>query len=247
MPKKSSNNLLNAESAVADFLDVLLQEATGIDPAAPPPVAEKAKVLLMPDIELTQPPGSAPEPVDPLDVKPATPVVEAPVEPLRSEVVSEVEVPVDSTEAPPSGAQIYQFPLQCLMFSVGNNQLSIPLIDLGAVLPWKDKLTQLPHAPDWFLGILQHRDSNVKVVDTAKILQISVQPIDSENRHLLVFGDENWAISCDKLGQVLHLEQEDVQWSAGQTDSLTLGTIRDSLAIMLDPKKILQRLNAQQT
>jgi chemotaxis signal transduction protein len=246
MSKKSSNNLLNAESAVADFLDVLLQEATD-KAAAERPVAEKAKVLLMPDIELTPPPKPSPEPPAPPEVKPAAPAAEAVAESLHSAAVTDVEVQADTEEAKPWGAQVYQFPLQCLMFSVGDNQLSIPLIDLGSVLPWKHKLTQLPNAPDWFLGILQHRDANVKVVDMAKILQIPFLPIDSGNRHLLVFGDENWAISCDKLGQVLHLQQEDVQWSAGKSGSLALGTIRDSLAILLDPKKILQRLNAQQS
>ena len=242
MSKKSNNNLLDAESAVADFLDVLLQEATEPTPAAPR-VIEKAKVLLMPDIELTPPaaPAAKPQADDP----PAETAIETKVEaPAPAQEAAVLESSPEPAESELQGVQRYQFPLQCLMFNVGDNQLSIPLIDLGGVLPWKDRLTQLPDAPDWFLGILQHRDVNVKVADTAKILCIPTSAVESASRHLLVFGDETWAISCDKLGQVLHLERDDVQWTMRESGSLSLGTIRESLAILLDPKKILKQLNA---
>ncbi len=245
MSQKPNNNLHDAGTAVADFLDVLLQEAT-ITPEKQKPHAEPARVLLMPEVVLE----AAPEPEQP------PPVVEQKIE-AKSEAipvpeVEDVSAPdaqADEPETAPAplqpAADRYQYPLQCLMFSVGEHQLSIPLIDLGSVLPLTQRLTQLPGTPDWFLGILQHRDDRVKVVDSAKFLHIPVVANDQSERHLLVFGDESWAICCDKLGQVLQLEKEDVHWSPSRTNGYALGTLRESLAILLDSEKLLQHLNRQ--
>ena len=160
------------------------------------------------------------------------------VEPAEPEIVADIEVDQDVK------SYEYSFPIQCLMFSVAGNQLSIPLINMGSVLAWGDRLTLLPDAPDWFLGILQHREMNVKVVDTAKIIHINENnQQNSEHQHILVFGDDNWAITCDKLGEVIKLNEDDVKWSKQESKNLALGTIKESLATLLDPNKILNKLN----
>lgn len=247
MPKKSSNVLLDANSAVADFLDTLLQEAT--EPALGRLDEKPAPVILMTEVESPATNGQQSESAESLSAEPRR----------SSGTVDDVAAQSEQTEAPAmqipaiesrsaepdrvaSRQQDYTFPLQCLMFNVGNNLLSIPLIDLGSVLPWTDKLTRLPDAPEWYLGILQHRDAKFRVVDSARILQIKSTHERVANRHLLVFGDADWVLSCDRLGEVLKLQPEDVQWSAQSTGNLALGTIRDSLAILLDPQKVKNHL-----
>jgi len=247
MPKKSSNVLLDANSAVADFLDTLLQEATE---AVPGRHDEKpAPVILMPEVESPTPHGRQSDPVESLPAQalrsPGT-AHDAAAQAKETQAPANENPAVESQPAESdrlvSRQQDYTFPLQCLMFKVGDNRLSIPLIDLGSVLPWTDKLTRLPDAPDWYLGILQHRDAKFRVVDSARILQIKSTHERVANRHLLVFGDADWALSCDRLGEVLKLQPEDVQWSSQSTGSLALGTIRDSLAILLDPLKVKNHL-----
>ncbi len=239
MPKKSSNNLHNADSAVAEFLDVLLQEATE-PPPAKPTLSEPARVLLMPDLELSpqalEIPAEKPQKKIPADTRPAEIVKQTTSRPQPQDSQPE------SVE-PKSRSQDYAYPLQCLMFKVGQQSLSIPLIDLGSVQPFSERLTCLPDTPDWFLGIFQYRDGQVKVADSARVLDINETGGDSTPRHLLIFGDNEWAISCDKLGEVRQLQHEDIQWSL-QSSQLALGTIRDSLAVLLDPEKILKRLQA---
>jgi len=235
MLKKDNKNLLSAGAAVEDFLDTLLRQSTEEfeKPEPPEPRPLKSKILLMPDLELV--------PEEPEAVTVETDIVE------QKETTEEKQGLQDSVEdIAPDESPVYTFPLQCLMFTVGQNQLSIPLIDLGSVLPSGGRLTQLPDSPDWFLGLLQHRERNIKVVDTAKILNIRVPQQEGENRHILVLGDEGWAISCDKLGEVLKLDKEDIQWSKQDSMGLSLGTIRQSLAILLDPYKILRQLNQHQ-
>lgn len=137
----------------------------------------------------------------------------------------------------------YDFPIQCLMFNVAGNLLSIPMIDLSSVAPWDDNLTQLPEMPDCFLGLFKHRDSNVTVVDTAKLMHIDAAFEQVSNRHILVLADKQWALTCDQLGGVVELNKEDVQWPNRQGKRLILGTIRQPLTSLLDPVEILNQLN----
>ncbi|MBT3205483.1 MAG: chemotaxis protein CheW [Gammaproteobacteria bacterium] len=231
MPKKYNSGLLNPDSAVEDFLDTLLQESTE-KPEKLKPVRSKSNLLLLPELE----------------VEPAEPEIVADIEVVQLEevTVEAEEQSLATLEKLDQDVKSYEysFPIQCLMFSVAGNQLSIPLINMGSVLAWGDRLTLLPDAPDWFLGILQHREMNVKVVDTAKIIHINENnQQNSEHQHILVFGDDNWAITCDKLGEVIKLNEDDVKWSKQESKNLALGTIKESLATLLDPNKILNKLN----
>ncbi len=231
MSKKDSNNLLKPVTAVENFLDTLLQDSTEKQPAAKP-VKSKPNLLLIPDLEIEP---SPPEVKIEQDLQQHQKILVDTGDQLKQQ---------DDKAKPLNSHENYVFPLQCLMFSVAGAQLSIPLINMGSVLPWGERLTLLPDSPDWFLGIFQHRDINVKVADTAKIIQIgkNIEP-HSNSGHILVFGDDNWAITCDGLGDVIKLNEDDVKWSKQGSKGLSLGTIKQSLAILLDPEKILKQLN----
>lgn len=229
MPKKDNSNLLKPDSAVADFLDTLLQESTEQKPLEKP-LKSKPRILLMPD----------------LVEKPPEAEVETSVNPQNQVILEDAEQIQQQAKIPEIENKEfdYQFPLQCLMFKVAGNHLSIPLINMGSVLTWSEKLTMLPGAPDWFLGILKHRELNVKVADTAKIINATkVDSYCSGSRHILVFGDDNWAITCDEIGDVVNLNKDDVKWSGQDSKGFSLGTIKQSLAVLLSPVKILNRLN----
>ena len=62
---------------------------------------------------------------------------------------------------------------------------------------------------------------------------------------LLVLGDGRWAITCDRREQVVELEYDDLQWRAGGAAALLLGTIRSSLASLLNPPGISASLEAR--
>lgn len=135
-----------------------------------------------------------------------------------------------------------EFPMQCLMFRAGGHLLSIPLIQLSSVVSWSDALTRLPESPRWLLGLLKHRDVNLRIVDSRLLLDIDCE-IDNSPEHLLVLGEGGWAITCDHLEQVVNLDYDDVQWKRGDADQLVLGTIRDSLSTLLDPAGIARFLD----
>ena len=235
MQKKDNSNLLKPKRAVEDFLDALLQESTE-KPDALKPVRVERRLLLMPELEVKQKEPAAIASAE-VEVKPE----------VHIEAVAAVEVqaqPRQKTETQDVNSVNYTFPLQCLMFSVADNLLSIPLINMGSVVPWGERLTKFPDSPDWFLGLMKYREQNIRVADSAKVLKI--KPLAEtilSGRHVLVFGDDSWAITCDRLGQVVYLNEADVQWSRQSTKGLSLGTIKQSLAMLLDPKKILDQLN----
>mgnify|MGYP002641801273 CR=1 FL=1 len=266
---KPINKLLNPHIAVESYLDNLLHDDESVASAKSiqtKPAQDKPPVIFMPDLDvdfekvevvaeeatedkieedaqgLTEPVNTGPDLTN--ATKPLKKIM--PVESSRviTMALPETEEVVQSqfTEnAQPFDR--YQFPMQCLMFRVSGNQLSIPLIDMGSVLAWGSRITPLPHSPAWFLGLLIHRDVNVRVIDTARFLQIKETDVDNTRRHILVLGNESWAITCDQLGDVVRLGKSDVKWTKKSMSGYILGTIKNSLAILLDPEKILLQLN----
>jgi chemotaxis signal transduction protein len=137
---------------------------------------------------------------------------------------------------------ISQFPIQCLMFRVGLNLLSLPLVKMNGVLQWTDKLTRLPQSPDWVLGILKHRDTNLRVLDSSKLLGISATKGIKPN-HILILSDNVSAITCDNLEDVVTLEYNDIQWQPETGNPLMYGIIRETLGYLLSPEAIIDSLN----
>ena len=137
---------------------------------------------------------------------------------------------------------ISQFPIQCLMFRVGLNLLSLPLVKMNGVLHWTDELTRLPQSPNWVLGILKHRDTNLRILDSSKLLGISATKGIKPN-HILILSDNVSAITCDTLEDVVTLEYNDIQWQPETGNPLIYGIIRETLAYLLSPEGIIDSLN----
>jgi purine-binding chemotaxis protein CheW len=223
MKKKNDNNLLNPEQAVESYLDSLLQEVS-TPTSMLKPLSVRDNIVLLTDLEIPEP---AIEPQQELQHQ-------------REQANQEIEQQQES----PGKERRYDFdyPVQCLMFDVAGTRLSIPLIEMGSVLPWVEKMTKLPSAEKWSLGVLLHRGRNIRVVDTAGLLNIRKSADPVAPKHILVFGDGDWALSCDRLGEVVKLDANDIQWNGPRNNGLSMGTIKESLAQLLDPKKIMQYL-----
>jgi len=233
MPKKVLNSPLEAKTALSTYLDDMLQQATEVTPVAD---LEEVHDHLFAESLLVEP-----EPAKKDRVLVA--VKNQPVQ--HSAAVAEVEndpTDLESTvteEALELPASI--FPLQFLMFKVGDNLLALPLIKMSTVINWGQTLTRLPSEPDWVHGILQHRDNNIRVVDSAGILKLKHQGA-PEPGFVLVLEGDRWGITCDVVENVITLEYDDIQWHESIGNKMTLGTIRDSLASLLSPLGIVNSL-----
>jgi len=216
--------LPDSQRALADYLDDMLHQATSEAPGKP--VVDKEKPSLLVEQMLHNAAGAAARDAQQTAVTPA-PVADTIPAPLKRAAPADID-----------------YPMQCLMFHVAGHLLSIPLIQLSSVVDWNDSITRLPQSPDWLLGLIKYRQSNLRIVDSRHLLGICYQTAGNP-RHLLVLAEGGWAITCDQLGQVVNLEHADVQWKPGNGDSMVLGTIRDSLATMLNPPGIVQELDSR--
>ena len=247
MSEKIHSNLLEANNAVGSYLDDMLHEATCLAENSVQEIQDFDHRLL-PDSLLREekPALVAPTVIDLAIEKSNALVAEIETEfeiDAAHEVDIELQVESEQVPVPAIALSVESFPLQCLMFKVADNLLSIPLIEMQSVVNWTDNLTRLPQEPDWMLGILKHRDQNVRIVDSVSVLQIRSDKFVKPG-HVLVIGDEKWAITCDQIDEVVTLEYEDVQWNTNAEDTLTLGTIRNSLASLLSLQGIIRRLES---
>ena len=217
--------LPDSRQALADYLDDMLHRAT-VEPATTK-IAERSPPLLLPGEMLAR-------------------ELQAPdTGPRQDEAARPKQSESPAVTRPPAAEQM-DFPLQCLMFRVAGHLLSVPLIQLSGVINWNDAITRLPESPDWMLGLVKHRDVNLRIVDSRKLLNIC-HDASASPEHLLVLGDGDWSITCDQLEQVVNLEFSDVQWKSDMTGGLVLGTIRESLSTLLNPPGIKRELDARTT
>lgn len=172
--------------------------------------------------------------------------VEEALDEIIDEVVEDVvEEAVDVSESAAAEtafeAELVEFPMQCLMFSVAEQQLSMPLIKMSGVVEYPESLSRLPGSSQYTLGVFQYRGSNVQVIDSAGLLGIKRDP-DRRPAKLIVLQGEKWAITADQLSTVVEVDEPDVKWNATKQAALTLGTIKASLAQLLSPQAIVDRL-----
>ncbi len=142
-------------------------------------------------------------------------------------------------------ADRFRFPLQCLTFRVGGHPLALPLLELAGVIRLETRLTRLPKLPTEVLGLLQHRERTLRVVDSGALLGIA-SAANTEGGHLLLLAAGNWALTCDAPEKVVYLGRDEVQWRTGDTDRIRYGTIRESLATLLAPDAICRRLESHE-
>ena len=225
MQSKTPSSLLKSDGALGTYLDEMLHQATQVAEVELTTISPVVDTELLPETLVTIPIED--EVVAVVEDEPGIEVV--------------VDIKADDSQNNVTAISADRFPIQCLMFKVGGNLLSIPLTDLTGIVKWSDNMTRLPQEPEWVLGVMQYRDQNIRVLDSAGILQIKVDEPAKPN-HILILGEGGWGITCDQLDQIVTLEYEDVQWLQQSSNKRVFGTIRQSLASLLNPNGIVQNL-----
>ena len=229
MPSK----LRKPQHALGDYLEEMLHQATEQAALKPAPALEPADKVLLP-ADMLLPPEAAAAAED---------IAAAPATKHSKQPQTEAPPAADDSETRQQTAEL-EFPLQCLMFRVGEHLLSVPLVQLSSVVNWSDAITRLPQSPAWLLGLIKVRDMNLRVVDSTRLLEVAA-PATEVPEQLLVLEESGWAITCDHLEQVVNLEYEDVQWKADAAGGMVLGTIRDTLSTLLSPPGIAAELDGR--
>ncbi|WP_343044176.1 chemotaxis protein CheW [Marinifaba aquimaris] len=135
---------------------------------------------------------------------------------------------------------------QALFFSVAGLTVAVPLTELGGIHNL-DKTNSLFGKPEWFIGVMVHREEKLNVVDTA--LWVMPEKYDEQlkeeldYKYLIMLGESQWGLACEKLVNTVTLTQDDVKWRerAGKRPWLA-GLVKEKMCALLNVNQLIDLL-----
>lgn len=229
---RTTGVLLDQQVALSAYLQALLQPVPAV------PVAEKTEPM----------PAPAEAPVI-LTAAADQPVF---IEELGASVSDSVELEArtrSASVAQPGAAhpEWAQGEFQCLLFRAAGLTLALPLAKLSGVMPWDAAaVTALPNHQPWFLGLREHLNHQVKLIDVAKVIlppeRAGGAPADNGAASaadpygkVILIDDGRWGLVCTDVAEVITLSADAVKWRsrAGSRPWLA-GTVIDRMCALID-------------
>lgn len=222
------------EELVEDYLSSLLTEETTVDTVQQDSVAkllESAK--LSEQSEVSENLKIEPE-LEQISTKESAPQVE--IEEVTKTPKSEVEPSVRPTSE-----------FQALFFKVAGLTLALPLTELGGIHKI-EKIGPLFGKPDWFMGVMLHREENLSVVNTAKwVMPEKYDEKLAESlkyQYLIMLDDSGWGLACESLVTTSTLLPDDVKWrDANSKRPWLAGMVKEKMCALVNVKQLVGLLN----
>jgi len=141
---------------------------------------------------------------------------------------------------------------QIMMFKTVGLTLAVPLVELSGVISWPDVITEMPGHKESYLGIVQHLDKKIPIIDIAQIVFpqdriASIVAQDSKERlkRIVFINDFEWGLACDAVNDVITIESEQIKWRKSETKRAWLaGTVVEHMCALLDIKELSKLLNS---
>lgn len=155
-----------------------------------------------------------------------------------------------TTEAPKSDiAQdtgIYTESFQTLIFEVAGLSLALPLTELGGIHQLTE-VTPIFGKPNWFKGVMLHRDEKMNVVDTAMWVmpdKCNEKLADSaKNQYLIMLDDSGWGLACERIIDTITLQPDDVKWRKFDGKRIWLsGMVKKKMCALVNVKQLIRLL-----
>lgn len=136
---------------------------------------------------------------------------------------------------------------QAMFFDVAGLTVAVPLVELGGIHN-KLETNSLMGKPDWFSGVMLHRDEKINVVDTARWVmpeKCNDELINSlEYQYVIMLSNSNWGLSAEHLVDTVTLQEGDVKWLDSPSKRPWLaGLVKDRMCALLDVEALIQLLN----
>lgn len=165
---------------------------------------------------------------------------------VEAQVETEIVIETNESGVPDWAEERFQ----CLLFNVSGLSLAVPLVKLNSVISWNaGEVTETPNQTSWYLGLIQHLQNQVKVIDTALLVMPENRrnTVDrtSLNRlgNILLVDDFKWGLACDSIGDVIWLTKDDVKWRKNkQTRAWLSGTSLEHLCAIIDTEVFAKML-----
>ena len=137
---------------------------------------------------------------------------------------------------------------QAMFFDVAGLTIAVPLIELGGIHN-TGKTTSLVGKPEWFKGVMLHREEKINVVDTA--LWVMPEKCDEtlknslNYQYIIMLGNSRWGLSAEKLVDTVTLVQEDGKGLDSSSKRPWLaGLVKDRMCALLDVESLINLLDA---
>jgi len=136
---------------------------------------------------------------------------------------------------------------QAMFFDVSGLTVAVPLIELGGIHNM-EKTTSLMGKPDWFKGVMVHREQQINVVNTA--LWVMPEKCDETllsnlaYQYVIMLSTSAWGLSAEHLVDTVTLNQEDVKWLDEPSKRPWLaGLVKDRMCALLDVEALIKLLD----
>ena len=136
---------------------------------------------------------------------------------------------------------------QAMFFEVAGLTIAVPLIELGGIHN-VEKTNSLMGKPDWFSGVMIHRDENINVVDTAQ--WVMPEKCDQKLKdslsyqYIIMLSNSQWGLMAETLVDTVTLQQDDVKWIEGASKRPWLaGLVKDRMCALLNVNAMINLLD----
>lgn len=138
---------------------------------------------------------------------------------------------------------------QALFFKVAGLTMAVPLTQLGGIHNVTER-NHLPGKPEWFDGVMVHREDRFNAVNTALwVMPERYQQVQSslDYQYLILLENSPWGLMCDTLVNTETLQPDDVKWSTqGNKRRWLAGLVKEKKCALIDVNEMIGLLNQGQ-
>jgi purine-binding chemotaxis protein CheW len=231
-----------SEKVMRSYLDALLIEE------------DEQRILDQPDEAELRPVARLLEKVNVIEQPAPVKAIEKTRARVATPITAPVSTPVAASRpahkiAPPPKAVVEEKEyrkgdFQALFFNVAGLTVAVPLTELGGIHNM-GKLNTLIGKPDWFMGVMVHRENKLSIVNTAKWVMPEKYDETLENnleyQYIIMLDNSSWGLACEKLVNTVTLSQDDVKWRehSGRRPWLA-GLIKERMCALLDVSALIK-------
>jgi len=160
---------------------------------------------------------------------------------LESDTAAELE---SSVEAAPVWKNVeLEERFQALFFEVAGVIFAVPLTELGGIHQ-TEVVNSLFGKPDWYLGIMQHREQKLSVVDTAQWVMPEQDMGEINYKYQIQLSESNWVLGCESLHGTETLNSNDIKWrSTPGSRPWLAGMVKSRMCVLLHVTEMIKLLD----
>ncbi len=139
-------------------------------------------------------------------------------------------------------------PFQVLFFDVCGMTLGVPLVSLTGIMKKHEAFSRMPGQPVWHLGVVPHRQRNVVVVDTSRLIMPerigpAREALAISGTHLLLIGKGDFGLLIDSIKDTVSMDVRQIRWRSNPVKNTWLaGIIIERLSALLNVDALLGML-----